>query len=950
MRIFQAPPLTPRLAALLAAGVVVLADMAPRITFTHLLNTPFVLGAYGNKFLSRADFNGDGRDDLLIGGDNPHSLDKTPIYLLVSQGNGTFRDATSEVILGTPNAAAPLGVTADFNADGRPDVAVIDAGNIERGQAGTGGYYGEEPILLLSTPDGHLTMSDALALAVLDAERRLYANPGRELHAKYASAGDIDNDGDIDLFVESGGGFENLPPHFMINNADGSFTADFSDARISQRMLVGDSGRWRHDANELADMDGDGALDLLLGQLRRINNQQDGLRSKVIFNDGSGHFREANTVHLPLPDFNDGWAYAGSILAADVNGDGRRDIAIAYTRGQNDLTPNATTLMGRYIQILIGQGNRSFTDESAARMGSQAATMTPTSPVYGFNIASLRGMKHVDVNGDGFADLVMGLSVAAVGPEAPLIHLGDGAGVFSTMDPNLFTGGQTYFGEYALPIDLDGDGLLDFAHSDLLPGPDGVYNTGDERSRIISTLAVGPPPVCSVQVASSSQSFTAAGGVGSATVTTTSACGWTASSQSAWIEVSAPASGTGTGTIGFTVAPRIGFAPRSGTISIGGRTIVVVQQGARTCTYDVDAAALGNLGSAASTTVVTATARENDATCGWTADAGGVPWASVSPTAGLGSSGQISVSVVANTSTIARTGTLALAGSSVSISQQGVPVPPVPMPPRSMWATVDGFAVALSWLPPSGGAAVTGYIVEASLQEAGPAVASVPTGMQMRLNVTAPAGRFFVAARAQTTAGLSGRSNPFEIVVPGCTGLTAPSGLTAAVNGSEVILSWSATPGATAYLVRVGSATGLSNLATVAMAANGLTARAPDGRYHIRVQAQNRCMLSEASSEIVVTVGTPVVVPGAPLNFAFTVTGRDVAFAWSAPATGSAPTGYVLEAGSAPGLADLAVLTLGPAASYAAAGVPPGTYYVRVRAMNAAGSGPPSAEAAVVIR
>jgi hypothetical protein len=222
--------------------------------------------------------------------------------------------------------------------------------------------------------------------------------------------------------------------------------------------------------------------------------------------------------------------------------------------------------------------------------------------------------------------------------------------------------------------------------------------------------------------------------------------------------------------------------------------------------------------------------------------------------------------------------------------------------------------------------------------------------MQTRLNVTAPAGRFFVAARAQTTAGLSERSNAFEIIVPGCTGLTAPVGLTAAVNGSEVILNWSATPGATAYLVRVGSATGLSNLATVPMAANGLTARAPDGRYHVRVQAQNSCMLSEPSSEIVVTVGTPVVIPGTPLNFAFTVTGRDVAFAWSTPATGSAPTGYVLEAGSGPGLANLAVLTLGPASSYAAAGVPPGTYHVRVRATNAAGTGPPSAEVAVIIR
>jgi hypothetical protein len=219
-------------------------------------------------------------------------------------------------------------------------------------------------------------------------------------------------------------------------------------------------------------------------------------------------------VHLPLPDFNDGWAYARSLLTADVNGDGRRDIVIAYTRAANELTPNAPIWTGRYIQVLIGQGGRGFADESVARMGNQAATMTAVSPVYGFNVAVVHGIRYGDVNGDGFLDLVMGLSLAPIGPEAPLIHLGDGAGVFSTMDPNLFTSGQTWFGEYAHPIDLNLDGLLDVVHSDLLPGPDGVYNTGDERSRIISTLAVGPPPVCSFQVSSSSQSFTASGGAG----------------------------------------------------------------------------------------------------------------------------------------------------------------------------------------------------------------------------------------------------------------------------------------------------------------------------------------------------------------------------------------------------------------------------------------------------
>jgi predicted phage tail protein len=217
-------------------------------------------------------------------------------------------------------------------------------------------------------------------------------------------------------------------------------------------------------------------------------------------------------------------------------------------------------------------------------------------------------------------------------------------------------------------------------------------------------------------------------------------------------------------------------------------------------------------------------------------------------------------------------------------------------------------------------------------------------------DVDAPAGRFFVAVRAQTTAGLSERSDTVDIRVPGCSSLAAPVGLAGAVNGSVVTLTWTASPGATAYLVRAGSASGQSNLAAVAVPTNGLSARAPNGTYYIRVLAQNSCTVSAPSSEIVVTVGTPVVVPGAPLNLVSTVSGQDVSLTWSAPATGSAPTGYLLEAGNAPGLANLAVLPLGPATSFATTGVPRGTYYVRVRAINSAATGPPSGEVAVVVR
>jgi hypothetical protein len=59
---------------------------------------------------------------------------------------------------------------------------------------------------------------------------------------------------------------------------------------------------------------------------------------------------------------------------------------------------------------------------------------------------------------------------------------------------------------------------------------------------------------------------------------------------------------------------------------------------------------------------------------------------------------------------------------------------------------------------------------------------------------------------------------------------------------------------------------------------------------------------------------------------------------------------YVLEAGSTPGASNLANFPTGNAATiFVASGVSAGTYYVRIRAMNAGGTSAPSNEVVVVV-
>lgn len=93
--------------------------------------------------------------------------------------------------------------------------------------------------------------------------------------------------------------------------------------------------------------------------------------------------------------------------------------------------------------------------------------------------------------------------------------------------------------------------------------------------------------------------------------------------------------------------------------------------------------------------------------------------------------------------------------------------------------------------------------------------------------------------------------------------------------------------------------------------------------------------------------GPVCTVPGAAGALSAQVSGPRVTLSWQAPATGGAAGGYVVEAGSAPGLANLAVLPLPGGATSFAIDAPNGRYHVRVRATNTCGPGPASNEVIV---
>ena len=81
-------------------------------------------------------------------------------------------------------------------------------------------------------------------------------------------------------------------------------------------------------------------------------------------------------------------------------------------------------------------------------------------------------------------------------------------------------------------------------------------------------------------VPATGDSFTGTGGRGSVTVNGTAGCPWTAASQVSWIAVESGWTGSGSGTVTYSVAPDLGTAPRTGTLAIGGQTFTVSQSAA----------------------------------------------------------------------------------------------------------------------------------------------------------------------------------------------------------------------------------------------------------------------------------------------------------------------------------------------------------------------------------
>jgi hypothetical protein len=345
-----------------------------------------------------ADFNGDGRPDMAVANNQTNTVS---ILLGVSNGgfllNGTYATGNYPVSL----------VAADFNGDKKLDLAVVNSG---------GGTIS----IFLGNGDG--TLQGRTDYPVGEGPNGIVA-------------ADFNGDGRIDLATLS---TDDNALTLLLGNGNGTFDVQaLIPVPQGPEALVG------------GDLNSDGKADVVFlanGTIVTLLGKGDGTFTEV---DSQGTYAQ----NLVLGDFNrDGnldlvMNYYGSMYIALGNGDGSF---------QNPTSiPNAPYAPG---PVLAGDFNHDHKLDLAVAgiavfLGNGDGTFT--GPVY--SSAGVYPQVAADINGDGELDLVSFTFSGAVS-----VQLGNGAGGF-TDSSSVAIGSGSYGGSAATADDFNGDGHLDLA-------------------------------------------------------------------------------------------------------------------------------------------------------------------------------------------------------------------------------------------------------------------------------------------------------------------------------------------------------------------------------------------------------------------------------------------------------------------------------------------------------
>ena len=239
-------------------------------------------------------------------------------------------------------------------------------------------------------------------------------------------------------------------------------------------------------------------------------------------------------------------------------------------------------------------------------------------------------------------------------------------------DPTV-AGYRVYYGtsSRSYPASIDVGNTTTFTVSNL---PDGSilyfaatdYDTSGIESGYSNEVVYNLPPACTDSLSPTAQSFSSSGGPGTVGVASQAGCIWTASSNAPWLIITSNSSGTGNGTVYYSVSTNSGNGSRSGAMAIAGKTFTVNQSGAASCSYSIFPTSQ-SFSARAGTGSISVTAQSG---CAWTT-ASNASWITITSGGSGSGNGTVNYSVAANSGGSPRTGTMTIAGQTFTVNQGG---------------------------------------------------------------------------------------------------------------------------------------------------------------------------------------------------------------------------------------------------------------------------------------
>ena len=264
-------------------------------------------------------------------------------------------------------------------------------------------------------------------------------------------------------------------------------------------------------------------------------------------------------------------------------------------------------------------------------------------------------------------------------------------------------------------------------------------------------------------------------------------------------------------------------------------------------------------------------------------------------------------------------------------------------PPTLTSATVDGLQVMLQWTAVAQWPAE--YRIEAGSAPGQSDVAVIDTRSLFNVYSASPVpvGTYYVRVRTVLGTAISNPSNELMITVQGCPPMPLAPTLEGYLGGQSVALRWGdGVPTACEpdfALVEAGLSPGASDIGTFRIAgfSHASFQNVPFGTYYVRVRLVRNGVPGPASNEVRLSIACTL--PPALFNPRAEVVGNAARFTWQYDSNPASDFTVFIEAGSSPGLADLASISVPMDANtgFNAAGVA-GTYYTRLRAVSACGS------------